>query len=236
MLSRNRTSARTPALFVTTVTTVTTVTAATTITAVAAAGLWSLSGPSELEACASEEEREAAEAMARARERPADFVMKPQREGGGNNYFGDELKGALETFSRAQRSAYIVRALAFEHGGHSTRCACHRAPGRTQTLAIAHQPKRMTSPRFFSCCQLMQRIFPKRETSVLVRGGAPIVGPAVSELGVYSSLLVSNAGRVLLNQPTGHLVRTKLDGVDEGGVAAGFAVLSSPLLTSSKWK
>ena len=37
------------------------------------------------------------------------------------------------------------------------------------------------------------------------------------------------SGRVLLNRAVGHLVRTKLHGVDEGGVAAGFAVLSSPL-------
>jgi glutathione synthase len=36
---------------------------------------------------------------------------------------------------------------------------------------------------------------------------------------------------VLINRPAGFLVRTKLRGVDEGGVAAGFAVLSSPLAT-----
>ena len=52
---------------------------------------------------------------------------------------------------------------------------------------------------------------------------------AVSELGVYSTLLTGEGGQVLRNQPAGHLVRTKLEGVDEGGVAAGFAVLSSPL-------
>jgi hypothetical protein len=38
---------------------------------------------------------------------------------------------------------------------------------------------------------LMQRIFPKKELSVLVRGGSSGVGLAVHELGVYSSLLVS---------------------------------------------
>ena len=109
--------------------------------------------------------------------------MKPQREGGGHNFFGAELADALSTLSREQRSAFI----------------------------------------------LMQRILPARRPAVLVRDGQATVGPAVSELGVYSTLLVSRSGKLLRNQAAGHLVRTKLDGVDEGGVAAGFAVLSSPL-------
>jgi hypothetical protein len=33
-----------------------------------------------------------------------------------------------------------------------------------------------------------------------------------------------------LNQIAGHLVRTKPGGVDEGGVAAGYAYLDSPIL------
>ena len=109
--------------------------------------------------------------------------MKPQREGGGHNYFGAELADALGTLSREQRSAFI----------------------------------------------LMQRIMPRKAPAVLVRNGRPTIGHAVSELGVYSTLLTSGSGRVVLNEPAGHLVRTKLEGVDEGGVAAGFAVLSSPL-------
>ena len=37
--------------------------------------------------------------------------------------------------------------------------------------------------------------------------------------------------RVYLSRHAGHLVRTKAQGVDEGGVAAGYAVISSPYLT-----
>ena len=79
----------------------------------------------------------------------------------------------------------------------------------------------------------MQRIFPRAEPAVLVRGAAPTAGPAVSELGVYSIYLRAHSGRVLLNRATGHLVRTKLLGTDEGGVNAGFAVLSSPIAVRS---
>ena len=47
-------------------------------------------------------------------------------------------------------------------------------------------------------------------------------------------MLTGEGGAVLRNRPAGHLVRTKLEGVDEGGVAAGFAVLSSPLAAAPR--
>ena len=147
------------------------------------AGLWSLSGPEDPSVGAPAEEHAAAQHMRLAKERPSEYVMKPQREGGGHNLFGAELASALSTLSREQRSAFI----------------------------------------------LMQRILPKRAPAVLVRDGHLTVGQAVSELGVYSTLLTGRGGKILRNAAAGHLVRTKLDGVDEGGVAAGFAVLSSPL-------
>ena len=52
----------------------------------------------------------------------------------------------------------------------------------------------------------------------------------LSEFGFYSVYL-GDGKKVYLSQHAGHLVRTKAQGVDEGGVAAGFAVISSPSLT-----
>jgi len=52
---------------------------------------------------------------------------------------------------------------------------------------------------------------------------------ATCELGVFG-LYLGGSGDVLVNKAAGHLLRTKATGTDEGGVAAGFAVLSSPLL------
>ena len=52
---------------------------------------------------------------------------------------------------------------------------------------------------------------------------------ALSELGVYGTY-VRRGARVLLNREAGHLVRTKAASSDDGGVAAGFAVLDSPWL------
>lgn len=41
---------------------------------------------------------EVQEVVAKAILNPHDFVLKPQKEGGGNNFFDDELKSMLEEF------------------------------------------------------------------------------------------------------------------------------------------
>ena len=96
----------------------------------------------------------------------------------------------------------------------------------------------------------LQRIFPEHQDAVFVRDGVAATGRAIMELGVFGVVLGSGT-EVLHNELAGHLVRTKvgarcrwgnaanphmytchqLVGVDEGGVASGYAVLSSPLLT-----
>ena len=134
---------------------------------------------------ANDAEREAAAAIASARAAPEGFVMKPQREGGGHNLFGDELAKTLGSLSRPQRASFI----------------------------------------------LMQRLRPPAYPAVLVREGQLLRGEAVSELGVYSTYVRAANGKVLVDGAAGHLLRSKLVGTDEGGVAAGYACLSSPLVS-----
>ena len=94
--------------------------------------------------------------MRRAIEAPDGYVMKPQREGGGHNFFGQELADALKSLAREQRAAFT----------------------------------------------LMQRIFPRAQESVLVRRGRPTAGPALSELGLYSTFVRAPSGpRVALISP-----------------------------------
>jgi glutathione synthase len=123
-----------------------------------------------------------AAAIAAAKRRPSGFVLKPQREGGGNNLFGNELKRALETWSPHALASHI----------------------------------------------LMEKIEPPSSVNTLVRNGQTVQGLCVVELGVYG--VYCSGGSKQLNEPAGHLLRAKLEGVDEGGVAAGFACLCSPLL------
>lgn len=130
-----------------------------------------------------------AEAKADAVAHPDRYVLKPQREGGGNNLYGAELKSKL-------------------HSGGATEDE-------------------------LSSFVLMQRIFPKAQPAVMVNRGRCVAGESISELGVYSTYLGGGDGKEILNEYAGYLVRTKLEGVDEGGVATGYAVLSSPIVGGS---
>ncbi|TVU49990.1 hypothetical protein EJB05_01339 [Eragrostis curvula] len=136
------------------------------------AGLWSLDDE---------------EIIKTAIEKPELFVLKPQREGGGNNIYGLDLR---ETLNRLQTQGGDARAAYI----------------------------------------LMQRIFPKACLANLVRGGVCHEGLAISELGIYGSYL-RNKDKVVINEQCGYLMRTKVSSSDEGGVAAGFAVLDSLYLT-----
>ncbi|KAL8155381.1 hypothetical protein AgCh_000675 [Apium graveolens] len=136
------------------------------------AGLWSL---------------EESNIVKDAIERPELYVMKPQREGGGNNIYGDDVREALLRLQMERTNedaAYI----------------------------------------------LMQRIFPVVAPTILMRDGSCHKDSAVSELGIYGAYL-RNKENVIMNDHAGYLMRTKVSSSNEGGVAAGFAVLDSLYLT-----
>lgn len=120
-------------------------------------------------------------------ERPEFFVMKPQREGGGNNIYGDDVR---ETLLRLQKE------------------------GTEEDAAYI----------------LMQRIFPTVSPTFLMREGICYRDHAISELGIYGAYL-RNKEKVIVNEQCGYLMRTKVSSSNEGGVAAGFAVLDSIYLT-----
>lgn len=126
----------------------------------------------------------------------ANFVLKPQREGGGYNFYGDKMLEKLRGLVRLT------------------------------------EDDRLDLDKSLGEYILMERLFPPSQTSILLRGGVVEgSGETVSELGCYGSILVSHDGQqVLHNEYSGFLLRTKFESVDEGGVASGFATLSSPYL------
>ncbi|KAG0307317.1 hypothetical protein BGZ98_000552 [Dissophora globulifera] len=112
-----------------------------------------------------------------------DLVMKPQREGGGNNIYGKAIPVELKKLTAEQRNAFI----------------------------------------------LMDIIRPPITKNVLLRKGELQRADVVSELGVYGIYLHDGA-KVVRNDNGGHLLRTKGVESNEGGVAAGFAVIDSVML------
>ena len=68
--------------------------------------------------------------------------------------------------------------------------------------------------------------------SLVRRGKVVYDGDCVCELGVFGvSLREYDSDRILMDDVVGHILRTKPVLTDEGGVAAGYAFLSSPKLT-----
>jgi glutathione synthase len=77
----------------------------------------------------------------------------------------------------------------------------------------------------------MERLFPPQQRAILLRNGqVEGTGMSISELGCFGAIVTSGDGEVIHNEYAGFLLRTKFSGVDEGGVASGFATLSSPYL------
>jgi len=123
------------------------------------------------------------------------YVLKPQREGGGYNFYGDDLKQKLSQNVTSEGTNIVLSKSLGEY-------------------------------------ILMQRLFPPEQKAVLLRSGrVEGSGDSISELGCFGTILVSGDGETVhVNEYAGFLLRTKFSHVDEGGVASGFATLSSPYL------
>lgn len=127
------------------------------------------------------------------------YVLKPQREGGGYNYYGKDLAEKLKQ-----------------------NCTITDDDGE-KTVKLSP-----TLSEFI----LMERLFPPQQLAILLRNGqVEGTGMTISELGCFGTIVASGEdGEVVHNEYAGFLLRTKFSGVDEGGVASGFATLSSPYL------
>jgi len=125
----------------------------------------------------------------RAMENPNRYVLKPQREGGGNNVYGDDIRPFLKEIENSEeRNAYI----------------------------------------------LMDRIQPPVTTNYMVRPGQPPkLVEVISELGIFG-YVIGNKDKIITNKQVGHMLRTKLSHVNEGGVAAGLGALDSLYLVDAK--
>lgn len=124
----------------------------------------------------------------------ARYVLKPQREGGGYNFYGENLAAKLrENIIESEGELKLGEKLA----------------------------------EFI----LMERLFPPNQRAILLRSGkVEGTGDSISELGCFGAVVASESGEIVHNKYSGFLLRTKFSNVDEGGVASGFATLSSPYL------
>lgn len=167
-------------------------------------------------------------AQALAQEHPEGYVLKPQREGGGNNIYRENIPPFLHQLE--EEEAAEAQKLGID-GRESTATA-----GPDDTESSKPPPKR-------EGYILMSLIDPPQHVrNLLVKGGSKDVvdGPVVSELGVYGVALfkgppASDGERrqgveLAYGATAGTLFRTKGRESDEGGVAVGYSVVDSLVL------
>jgi glutathione synthetase len=110
------------------------------------------------------------------------YVLKPQREGGGNNTYRSAIPPFLQSIPETHWKSYI----------------------------------------------LMEIITPPPVHNIILRNGAIEKGGVICELGIYGTCLWDvGTKKILHNEEAGHLLRTKGDKSEEGGVAAGFGSMDS---------
>ncbi len=148
----------------------------------------------------------ARDAIQQAKADGSRWVLKPQREGGGNNYYNANLSVFLQ-----------------EHEGKPELSGMPCPHSALKALTDAMWVWVLTG------YVLMQRIFPRQAQTLFYRQGKGLLSPSISELGIYGAYL-GTPSSVVLNEYSGYLLRTKAEGVDEGGVATGYSVLNSVAL------
>nr|AAA35307.1 glutathione synthetase [Schizosaccharomyces pombe] len=115
-------------------------------------------------------------------EKPEDFVLKPQREGGGNNTYGKDIPGLLSKMPQEEWDSYI----------------------------------------------LMRYINAVPSQNYILKGERPEKFDVVDEIGILGTIVWNiNTDEVVQNGQSGFICRTKPKKTNEGGVATGYASLSS---------
>ena len=144
------------------------------------------------------------ESIALASAHPERYVLKPQREGGSNNIYKNDIPPALAAM--AERDAERAK----------------------------HGPVSVHEHEAYILMGLIQT--PQHRGTLLLRplasgelpGGATHARETVSELGIYGAALFGPD--MFVDHSGGFLLRTKSSESNEGGVAAGYSVIDTPLL------
>jgi glutathione synthase len=128
------------------------------------------------------------------------YVLKPQREGGGNNIYRDHIPTFLNSIPASEYKQYVLMELI-----HPPKAA-HNTVLRSDGEVVSGDV--ISELGIFGTC--------------LWRNSSPEIQGATSSQVVRPDIIHNKQG--------GYLLRTKASGSDEGGVAAGFSSLDSVLL------
>jgi glutathione synthase len=135
-------------------------------------------------------------------------VLKPQREGGGNNIYRTNIPPFLASIPEREHKQYILMELI-----HPPKAA-HNTVLRSDGELVSGDV--VSELGIFGTCLWKTPATPETKPELPTATGKPTMPTMLPE--------------ILHNEEGGYLLRTKASGSDEGGVAAGFSSLDSVLL------
>lgn len=166
-------------------------------------------------------------AVLNAVSRPSAWVLKPQREGGGNNLYGEEVRNALWGNDNEKLGSLVLMSRIFPRP-------------QPAILVLNERPELANTVSelgiYGSFLAVTEELKPKKQVQASSKKKSKKKSNSTdhSEELQQETVCGNNVSRthsvILINEYAGHLLRTKKVSVDEGGVASGYAVLSSPLL------
>ena len=155
------------------------------------------------------------------RSSPSRWVLKPQREGGGNNFYGPEAVSKLEAIEPEERIAYVlmgmIRPTAFD-------ATCVRDGN------VAYRGRAVCELGVFRA-SLYESNWTVRASAGRVKDDDGENEEEEEEEDVDVLAKFRDAKGRGVGHRGGFILRAKGEDVNEGGVASGYAFLSSPVLT-----
>ena len=152
-------------------------------------------------------------------ETAAHHVLKPQREGGGNNIYRTAIPPFLKDLPEAKWPAYILMEM------------IETPPARNMILRNGEVSGGgvISELGVYGCCVWRSQVGGKRD--VKSKGGAGKDEHGEEDSGefdaAYSKTSHGSTSEIMANTTAGYLLRTKGDQSEEGGVAAGFGAVDS---------
>lgn len=144
--------------------------------------------------------QQAQAAAADAIANPSRYVLKPQREGGGNNLYGPALSRALSELPDTELQAYVLMQRIF--------------PPKLPNVLM--RQGRVVAGDTVSELGVYGGVLAVAGAVVWNQGGGTLLRTKVSGLQLSPAVSLLTGA-------------SQLDGVDEGGVATGFSCLDTPL-------
>jgi len=156
--------------------------------------------------------------------------MKPQREGGGNNIYGQAVADALQTMTQEDLKAFILMERIFPPSQAATLVREGALLNDVTLCELGIYGVYLSDKSGIFPTSLLRQLASQFCPSSLVAASSNDDALIASNDDNDDSATTAASDTTAYNKYAGFLLRVKPANSDEGGVAAGYSVLSAPSL------